>query len=154
MYRLSLAIAALIVLAACGGTTGSSTSVGAQGRTANSSSPGQYTAVGVTSGTSTTGVDIGVTAPVGTAPNAQSLGSSVAGNYAFGTGAQIRPGETSTVFLFGAGLSGNMQVRISGPSDINVSNIASASGRSSGSGTVTGISSLTYPISLSGYQTF
>ena len=39
------------------------------------------------------------------------------------TGAQIKQGQTGTVLVFGPGLSGNMQISISGPGDISVSNL-------------------------------
>jgi len=42
---------------------------------------------------------------------------------AFNTGATIAQGATMRVLLFGPGLSGSMQVSITGPADITVSNV-------------------------------
>ena len=58
------------------------------------------------------------------APNAEFLGDGPGGTItAFATGDTIHQGTTEFVILFGPGLSGNMQVKISGPGDILVSNI-------------------------------
>ena len=51
--------------------------------------------------------------------------SSGEGGSASNTGSTISRGETKTVLLFGPGLDASMQVTITGPSDIVVSNIRS-----------------------------
>lgn len=84
--------------------------------------------VDVSRGPSATGIDITVASPVASpAPNAQDLGSNTttARQAASNTGGTIRRGSTMRVILFGPGLGGQMQVRISGPSDITVSGITS-----------------------------
>lgn len=82
------------------------------------------------SGGTASGVDIDVAAPSGTAPNAQDLGVaslSSGGGSADNTGAQIHRGASMHVLLFGPGLSGDMQVRLSGPQDYTVTNRISIS---------------------------
>ena len=74
-------------------------------------------------GQNASGVDIAVVGPVGTDPNAEVLG--VGGNSAFNTGDQIRQGSATQVLLFGTGLSGSMQISVSGPSDISISGLQS-----------------------------
>lgn len=66
-----------------------------------------------------------VPTPAGSPPeNAQVLGTSTStGGSASNTGSTIRRGETKTVLLFGPGLSASMQVSISGPADIAISNL-------------------------------
>ncbi len=84
----------------------------------------------VTLGTGQTvgGIDISVVAPASsTAPNAVVLGvAALSGaGQAFNTGGSIAQGATQRVLLFGSGLSGNMQVSITGASDITITNIVS-----------------------------
>lgn len=45
------------------------------------------------------------------------------GGTASNTGSSIRRGETRTVLLFGPGLSGTMQVSLTGPADVTISNV-------------------------------
>jgi len=109
---------------ACGGGSGGSTSSGGGGGNGGGGGAvGQATIISVSGGQTTTGVDIAVASPASSpTPNAGSLGT---GNTASNTGATISQGTTATVLLFGPGLSGNMQVTISGPGDITVTNIQS-----------------------------
>jgi hypothetical protein len=113
----------LALLTACGGGSASPRGITNSSNSGSGSPPGQFVTVSVASGQASTGVDITVPAPASSpAPNAEDLG--VGGSTAFGTGAQIHQGETTSVLLFGPGLSGSMTARISGPSDITVSNIS------------------------------
>jgi len=71
------------------------------------------------------GVDINVASPVGANPNAQVLGVaplSSDGGSADNTGAQMHRGTAMHVLLFGPGLSGTMEVRLSGPQDYSITN--------------------------------
>ena len=114
----------LMGVTACGGGSGGSTSSGGGGGNGGGGGAvGQATIISVSGGQTTTGVDIAVASPASSpTPNAGSLGT---GNTASNTGATISQGTTATVLLFGPGLSGNMQVTISGPGDITVTNIQS-----------------------------
>ena len=81
--------------------------------------------INVSAGANVSGVDIAVGAPSGTNPNAQVLGTAPlgeSGGSAQNTGDQVHRGSSVHVLLFGPGLSGNMQVRLSGPSDYSISN--------------------------------
>jgi hypothetical protein len=71
-----------------------------------------------------TGADITVAgATAATPPNAQFLGVTANGSgSAFSTGDQIQQGTTRTIIMFGAGLTGNMTIKIGGPGDITVLN--------------------------------
>jgi hypothetical protein len=78
--------------------------------------------VNTTANQTDAGVDIAVAAPAGSPPpNAKFLGAG--GTAAFTTGDTIQRGQTTNVLLFGPGLSGSMQVRISGPADIAISGV-------------------------------
>jgi hypothetical protein len=81
--------------------------------------------VQVTAGQGASGVNITVPPPSGTPPNVEDLG--VAGltgtASAFNTGDAIHRGATMRVVMFGAGLSGDMQVTIQGPNDIQISDV-------------------------------
>ena len=79
----------------------------------------------VAAGGTAAGNDIVVPAPAGSpAANALVLGtSSGMGGTATNTGSTIRRGETRTVLLFGPGLSGTMQVSLTGPADVTISNV-------------------------------
>jgi hypothetical protein len=116
----------LMGVTACGGGSGGSTSGGGGGGGGNGGgggAVGQASIINVSAGQTTAGVDIAVASPASTpTPNAESLGT---GNTASNTGATVSQGTTTTVLLFGPGLNGNMQVTISGPSDITVTNIQS-----------------------------
>ena len=115
----------LMGVTACGGS-GGSTSGGGGGGGGNGGgggAVGQASIINVSRGQTTAGVDIAVASPASTpTPNAESLGT---GNTASNTGTTVSQGTTTTVLLFGPGLNGNMQVTISGPSDITVTNIQS-----------------------------
>ncbi|HKU27764.1 MAG TPA: hypothetical protein VJQ54_20000 [Candidatus Sulfotelmatobacter sp.] len=79
--------------------------------------------VTVNAGARVSGVDIVVAPPAG-AENAIALGT-LSDGFAANTGVIVHQASTNTMVLFGAGLSGDMQVNISGPQDIGVSNIRS-----------------------------
>jgi len=122
VYRLGAILLFCVVLAACGGggSSGNSSSSGGSGST--SFPVGAPTTVTVAAGQPTTGIDITVASPTSTtAPNAEDLGANTQG-IASNTGDIIHRGAIAQVILFGPGLSGNMQVTISGPSDIAISN--------------------------------
>ena len=89
------------------------------------------TVITLGAGQSISGNDITVSAPVsGTAPNAQALGATTdSAGSADNTGTIVTRGSVVTVLLFGPGLSGNMLVSISGPSDIGISQIQSIQSR-------------------------
>jgi hypothetical protein len=114
----------LMGVTACGGGSGGSTSGGGGGGNGGGGGAvGQVTIISVSGGQTTLGVDIAVASPASSpTPNAEDLGT---GNSAATTGATISQGTTATVLLFGLGLNGNMQVTISGPGDIAVTNIHS-----------------------------
>ncbi len=129
---LSLLAALLLFIAGCGGgsstttntggTTTGGTTTGTTGTGGGSSTtPNSATVVPVVAGVTASGVDINVVSP-GASPqaNAELLG---VGTTAFNTGAIIHRGATMEVLLFGQGLNGSMQITISGPNDIAVSNI-------------------------------
>jgi len=79
--------------------------------------------VSVSAGSNTGGVNVTVSPATGT-ENATSLGT-MADGFAANTGVIVHQASTSTIVLFGAGLSGGMSVTISGPQDIGVSNLRS-----------------------------
>jgi hypothetical protein len=85
------------------------------------------TVVNLAGGQAASGIDIAVSLPAsGTPPNAQALGATTSsGGSADNTGTIVSRGSTVTVLLFGPGLSSSMQVSISGPSDIGISQIRS-----------------------------
>jgi len=112
----------LSLLIGCSGVSngGTTTSGGGGG---GGGAVGQPNIVAVSGGQTTSGVDIAVASPASSpTPNAENLGT---GNSASNTGAAISQGTTATVLLFGPGLNRNMQVTISGPGDIAISNIQS-----------------------------
>jgi hypothetical protein len=76
-------------------------------------------------GQAISGTDITVSAPASsTPPNAQALGATTTSQgSADNTGTIVSPGSVVTVLVFGPGLSSNMLVSISGPSDIGISQI-------------------------------
>ncbi len=134
MHRLGLVVAGFLLLAACGGTTGSRVNDNAAGP---GSPPGQIEIVPVSAGRTSTGINVTVASPAASpAPNAEVLG---VGRSASNTGAQIQAGTGGTVFLCGPGLSGNMQVRISGPGDISPLNVRGVECTDSNNNKVPGI---------------
>ncbi|HXZ79579.1 MAG TPA: hypothetical protein VEG30_06595 [Terriglobales bacterium] len=126
MYRISVVLIFCVLLAACGGGGGSSGNSNSSGGNGGSSFPvGAPTTVTAAAGQPTTGIDITVASPTSsTPPNAEDLGANTQG-IASNTGDIAHRGSTVQVILFGPGLSGNMQVTISGPSDITISNLVS-----------------------------
>jgi hypothetical protein len=110
------------LLTGCSGVSNGGTTTGGGG-SGGGGAVGQPVIIGVSGGQTSSGVDIAVTSPASSpTPNAENLGT---GNSASNTGATISQGTTATVLLFGPGLNGNMQVTISGPGDIAISNIQS-----------------------------
>ena len=81
--------------------------------------------VTVGGGATGAGVDINVVGPAGANPNSEVLGVAPvgAGGSATNTGATIQRGATMKVLLFGAGLTGSLEVIVSGPQDFTISNV-------------------------------
>jgi len=135
VWRLGPLFLLCLFLSACGGrgitttpnpTGGQSTTNPAPAPEGTTSALAQPTPVDVSRGPSASGVDIIVSAPVGSpAPNAQDLGVNDPSGRASAsnTGGAIQRGKTMRIVLFGPGLNGQMQVKIGGPQDISVSNI-------------------------------
>jgi hypothetical protein len=110
---------------ACGGNGGTIVSGGGGGggNGGGGGAVSQPVIVNVSGGQTTSGVNIAVASPASSpVANAENLGT---GNTASNTGTTIAKGTTATVLLFGPGLSGSMQVTISGPGDIDITNIQS-----------------------------
>ena len=102
----------------CGGGSSKSASTGGTTQTSPTG------AVTVASGTTVTGADITVS-PTSSPLNALVLGVAditSSGGSASNTGASVARGSQARVLLFGPGLNGNLQIAISGPNDITVSN--------------------------------
>ena len=136
MWRLGPLLLLSLLLSACGGGGNTPTAMSSNGGTTstNPAPPPEGlnsqlqppTPVDVSHGSGATGIDITVVAPAASpAPNAQDLGSNAATarQAASNTGGSIRRGATMRIILFGPGLNGQMQVRISGPNDIAVTNV-------------------------------
>ncbi len=132
MYRLITAFASLFLLVTLG--CGGGSSQPGPGKTSGTTPPptsgsfpvGSPQVVTLAEGQTLTSMDIAVAAPVAsTPPNAQNLGvNEVTGSAtASNTGGSVSRGATKRVLIFGAGLTGDMQVLISGPADITVSNV-------------------------------
>jgi hypothetical protein len=83
------------------------------------------TVVTLAAGQPVSGTNITVSAPASNPPpNAQALGATTDSHgTAENTGTIVMRGATVTVLLFGPGLSGSMQVSISGPSDVGISQV-------------------------------
>jgi hypothetical protein len=82
--------------------------------------------IGLAGGQTAAGVDISVPSPAASpAPNATVLGVAPTGpgGSASSTGDVVHLGSTVKILLFGPGLSGDMQISISGPNDISIQNI-------------------------------
>ena len=121
----SVFLLGVMAVIGCGGKSSSKTNTNPPMPSSNPvNSPMTIT---LAAGQSMQGIDIVVPAPSSNpAPNAQVLGVTTgSGGTASNTGATVTRGSTVTVLLFGPGLSGNMQVSISGPADIGISNIRS-----------------------------
>jgi hypothetical protein len=120
-YALCLPVLLSLLIGCSGVSNGGTTTSGGGG--GGGGAVGQPNIVAVSGGQTTFGADIAVASPASSpTPNAENLGT---GNSASNTGATISQGTTATVLLFGPGLNGNMQVTISGPGDIAISNIQS-----------------------------
>jgi hypothetical protein len=112
-----------LLLAGCGGGGSSSSNPGGGGGGGGSGALSTAVPVTVTGGQAASSVDISVASPASNpAPNATSIGL---GTSAANTGTVISRGSAQTVILFGPGLSGSMQVSITGPGDIAISGIHS-----------------------------
>ena len=129
---LLLSAAPLAVLMACGGgNTLTSGGGGGGGGTGGGGGGGSVSApvlVTTIASAPVTGIDITVVSPASNpTPNAANLGVTPAlgaGSVAFNNGSPISRGTAQDVFLFGPGLSGNMQITITGPTgEIGISNI-------------------------------
>jgi hypothetical protein len=135
-FLLSICLAAAV---GCGGNSSSSSGGGGGGNGGGGSGGGSGGITGggaisapivvnVASAQPVSGVDIAVNSATSSpTPNANSIGvaQTLSGASASNTGTTISQGTTMFVLLFGQGLSGNVQVMLSGPADITVSNIQS-----------------------------
>jgi len=121
---LVLGLLPAIVMTACGGGGSSSTPPPGNGGGNNTGEIQTPTVVTVAEGQTVSGTNI--TVP-NTAPtlNAEMLGVTDVGSggTAQNTGDAVRRGTTGRVLMFGTGLFGSVTVTISGPSDIQISNI-------------------------------
>lgn len=132
MYRIATILVFAVALTGCGGNSSPSSSTlsvptapPSGGGTPSISPVSAPSVVQVAAGQTASGADISVPAPSGTQPNAQDLGvAAMTGPAsAFNTGDVIHRGATMRVVLFGPGLTGDMQVSILGPSDIQISDV-------------------------------
>lgn len=133
-YRIAVAILAATFWMSCGGGGGSTTNTGGGGGPTGPPSGGggptnpngevvSPTPVTVAAGQTTSAVDIVVPSRTSNL-NAEVLGvaaTNSGGGTAFSSGASVTRGSTVRVILFGKGLSGSVQVSITGPNDITVS---------------------------------
>jgi hypothetical protein len=111
------------LLIGCSGSSNGGTTTSGGGGGGGGGAVSQPIIIDVSGGQTTSGIDIAVASPVSSpTPNAENLGT---GNSASNTGTTISQGTSATVLLFGPGLNGNMQVTISGPGDIAITNIQS-----------------------------
>lgn len=115
-------LALLMFAAACGGGGG-----GQSSNSGGSTQTGASGPVTVPAGTTVTNADITVDAT--TSPlNALVLGVAdinATGGSATNTGGTVARGSQARVLMFGTGLNGNLQIAISGPNDITVSDVES-----------------------------
>ncbi len=128
-FRIAFVLLGAGLLAACGGSGSSANNQNAPvpvniggGSVAK---PLQVTVAG---GQTASGINISLVTPATSPPpNAIVLGvAALSGaGQAFNTGATISQGRTQRVLLFGPGLSGSMQVFITGPDDITISSVQS-----------------------------
>jgi hypothetical protein len=134
LFWLATFLIAVILFLATGCGSGSSSSTNPSPSPSPGLTPTPTPAVGgvnpptvvtVAAGQSVSGTDITVSAPASNPPpNAQALGSTTGSQgTADNTGTIVMRGTTVTVLLFGPGLSGSMQISISGPADIAISQI-------------------------------
>lgn len=134
--RLGPVLILCFALVACGGGSGSPSPLSGNVTATTNPAPAPEggttplkapTPVDVTGGPSASGIDITVSASLSLpAPNAQDLGSNptTGRQAASNTGGVIHRGSTMRVILFGPGLNGQMQVRVSGPTDITIASIS------------------------------
>lgn len=125
MHRTALVVLFLGVLAGCGGA-GSSSSKGTAPPPPNlgGGAVSPPNVVTVSAAQTASGVEVTVVPSAASpAENATVLGvAALTGTgEAFNTGSTIARGATMRVLLFGPGLSGAMQVSITGPTDITIS---------------------------------
>jgi hypothetical protein len=128
LLRRSFLLTLLAAAIGCGG--GASSDSGAPVAPPPPPSTGAVTTpttVTVAGGATAAGNDIVVPAPASSAAeNVTVLGTSVGnGGSASNTGSTISRGETKTVLMFGPGLSSSMQISITGPPDIVISDVRS-----------------------------
>jgi hypothetical protein len=120
---LALGALSAILMTACGGDDSSPPPPGNGGGNNNGAIQAPVT-VAVADGQTVSGTNI--TVPTGTSTlNAELLGVLPVGSggSAQNTGDRIQRGATGQVLMFGTGLSGSVTVTISGPADIQVSNV-------------------------------
>jgi hypothetical protein len=125
---LVILLMAIVIVSGCGGKSSSAMSNNSNPTPTSSTGPvNAPTVVTMAGGQAVSGIDITVSAPASsTPPNAQALGATTSSQgSADNTGAIVMHGSVVTVLVFGPGLSGSMQVSISGPSDIGISQIRS-----------------------------
>ena len=116
------------LLAGCGGGASSSATPPANNPAATGGAVVAPSVVTLAPGQTVTAVDIFVPAPAtsGAQPNIQELGVSADQHgSATNTGATLARGSVMHVLMFGPALSGSMQISVSGPPDIAISNIIS-----------------------------
>jgi hypothetical protein len=139
VWRLGSLVLLSLVLAGCGGGSSSGTSTppvtnppppsgGGGGGTGGGSTVTAPVIVTVGQGQTASGVDIAVVAPA-TSPaiNAQNLGVNPLTGQASASnvGGTIHRGASNRVVMFGPGLSAALDIKISGPADITVSDVRS-----------------------------
>src|SRR5487761_305388 len=129
--RHALTLSATVVLliagfAGCGGGSSSSSSGGGNPPppSVGGGAVTTPTVITLSAGQSASGANIVVPAAAASpAPNAMDLGVTTGTQgSADNTGAIVPVGFVGTVLMFGQGLGGNMQISISGPQDISISN--------------------------------
>jgi hypothetical protein len=116
------------LLVACGGGSSSSNNSGGSGGGNNNNTGEVQAVVPVTVAQGQTVTNVNITVPTGTSTiNAEVLGVTAvsSGGSAQNTGDSVKRGAVARVLMFGKGLSGALQASISGPKDIDISNIAS-----------------------------
>ena len=126
---IALLLSAIAVISGCAGGSSSNstppTPTPPPGTTSSQINP--PVVIGLAPGQAASGADITVPLPSSSpAPNVLVLGvSSGGGGTAFNTGATIARGASKMVLMFGPGLSGSVQISISGPPDIAISQLQS-----------------------------
>jgi len=81
----------------------------------------------VSAGQLSSGINVTLSSPAGTALNINALGVNAlglpSGGSAFNSGDVIHQSQTATILIFGAGLAAGQTVSISGPADITITNV-------------------------------